>query len=147
MCSCSTKYWGWSQLQIFKKKRLVLVVFFVLLSFLSCCLLFLTVQGGITVHPCEILLIRPAEACHAPILNRSTAVIALIYPAPDILLCLIGEVSGTVVAWLIAPIAPADVVALPLTIGAEVWQNNRVDVAARTPPVSSGLSVTWVIAL
>jgi hypothetical protein len=108
------------------------------------------VQGGVTVHPCEILLIRPAEACHASILNRSTAVIALIaliYPAPDILLCLIGEVSGTVVAGLIAPIAPTDVVALPLTIGAEVWQNNRVDVAARTPPVSSRLSVTWVIAL
>ena len=117
------------------------------LSFVVFCLLFLTVQGEVTIHPCESLLICPAEACHAPILNRSTAVIALIYPAPDILLCLIGEVSGTVVAWLITPITPTDVVALPLTIGAEVWQNDRVDIAARTPPVSSRLSVTWVIAL
>ena len=117
-----------------------------LLSFVFC-LLFLTVQGEVTIHPCESLLIRPTEACHAPILNRSTAVITLIYPAPDILLCLIGEVSGTVVAWLIAPIASTDVVAvLPAPI-AEVRQNDRVDVAARTPPVSSGLSVTWVIAL
>ena len=109
--------------------------------------MFLTVQGEVTIHPCESLLICPAEACHAPILNRSTAVITLIYPAPDILLCLIGEVSGTVVAWLIAPIAPADVVALLLAPIADVRQNDRVDIAARTPPVSSGRSVTRVIAL
>ena len=109
--------------------------------------MFLTVQGGVTVHPCEILLIRPAEACHAPIINRSTAIIALIYPAPDILLCLIGEVSGTVVARLIAPIALADVVMHLLALRAEIWQNNLVEVALGAPPISGGRDVAWVIAL
>ena len=104
-------------------------------------------QGGVTVHPCEILLIRPAEACHAPIINRSTAIITLIYPAPDGLLCLIGEVSSTVVAGLITPIALADVVMHLLALRAEIWQNNLVEVALGAPPVSSRLSVTWVIAL
>ena len=63
----------------------------------------------VAVHPCEVLLICPAEASHAPILNRSTAIIALIYPAPDGVLGLVGEIPGVVVARLVATIARADV--------------------------------------
>ena len=62
----------------------------------------------VAVHPCEVLLICPAEASHAPILNRSTAIIALIYPAPDGVLGLVGEIPGVVVARLVATIARAD---------------------------------------
>jgi hypothetical protein len=111
--------------------------------------LLVAVQGEVTIHPCEILLICPAEACHAPIFNRSSTIItliALIYPAPDSVFSLVSEISGAVVTRLIASIAPADVVALPLALRAEVRQNNRVNLAARTPPVSSRRSVTRVIA-
>jgi hypothetical protein len=75
-------------------------LFFFVLFFFS-----IATEGEVAVHPCEILLIGPAETSQAAILNRSTAIIALVYPAPDVILCLVGEVLGPVVARLIATIA------------------------------------------
>jgi hypothetical protein len=112
--------------------------------------LLVAVQGEVTIHPCEILLICPAEACHAPIFNRSSTIItliALIYPAPDSIFSLVGEISGAVIAWLIAPIALTNIVALLLALRAEVRQNNRNHLTLRAPAVCSRRSVTRVIAL
>ena len=88
--------------QFFKKKRIIFLSFF--------CVVFysLVVECKVAVHPCEVLLICPAEASHAPILNRSTAIIALVYPAPDGVLGLVGEIPGVVVARLVATVARAD---------------------------------------
>jgi hypothetical protein len=92
--------------QFFKKRGCFFVFFcvvFFVLFFYS-----IATEGEVAVHPCEILLIGPAEASQAAILNRSTAIIALVYPAPDVILCLVGEVSGAVVARLLATVACAD---------------------------------------
>jgi hypothetical protein len=108
------------------------------------------VLGEVTIHPCEILLICPAEACHASILNRSTAIIAiiaLVYPTPDSVFSLVIEISGAVIARLFAPIALTDIIALLLALRAEVRQNDLVHVAVWAPAVSSRRSITWVIAL
>jgi len=128
------------------------------------------VQGDITIHPCEILLICPAEACHAPILNRSSAIVTLIYPAPDGILGLVGKVLGAVVARLIATVAcadglihdlsdaarawgasagillvtDADIVVLLLAVGADVRQNNRNHLTLRAPAVGSRRRVARV---
>lgn len=119
----------------------------------------------VAVHPCELLLICPAEASHAPILNRSTAIITLVYPAPDGVLGLVGEIPGAVVARLVATVARADVllydvsdaaraggastgiflvtdadiIALLPAPAADVWQNDSVYVALGTPAIGRGL--------
>jgi ABC-type proline/glycine betaine transport system permease subunit len=72
-----------------------------------CCFFSLAAECEVAVHPCKVLLICPAEASHTPILDRSTAIIAFVYPAPDGVLCLVGEVLGAVVARLVATIARA----------------------------------------
>ena len=103
------------------------------------------VQGEITIHPCEILLIRPAKACHASILNRSTAIIAiiaLVYPTPDSVFSLIIEISGAVIARLFAPIALTDIVIADAS--AIVGPTAAARVLVRV--VDEG-SVAWVIAL
>ena len=71
----------------------------------------------------------------------------LVYSAPDVVLSLVSEVSGAMVAWLIAPIACADIVVLLLAPAADVRQNDRVDVALRTPAVSGRWGVARVVAL
>lgn len=71
----------------------------------------------------------------------------LVYSAPDIILSLVGEIPSAVVARLIAPIACADVVVLLLAPAADVRQNDRVDVALRTPAVSGRWGVARVVAL
>jgi hypothetical protein len=48
-----------------------------------------------------------------------------IHAAPDLLLCLVGEIPGAVVARLLAAITHADIVALVLALMAEVRQNDR----------------------
>jgi hypothetical protein len=111
------------------------------------------VLGEVTIHPCEILLICPAEACHASMLDRSTAIIAIIaiitiiYPTPDSVFSLVIEISGAVIARLFAPIALTDIIALLLALRAEVRQNDLVHVAVWAPAVSSRRSVAWMIAL
>jgi len=88
------------EVQFFKKRCLFFFLFFVL--FFS-----LTAECEVAVHPCKVLLVCPAEASHVPILNTSTAIIALVYPAPDGVLCLVGKVLGAVVTRLVATIASA----------------------------------------
>jgi hypothetical protein len=69
----------------------------------------------------------------------------LVHAAPDVVLRLVGEVSGTMVARL-AAIARADIVTLLLAPVADVRQNDRVEVALGAPAVGGGWGVTRVIA-
>jgi hypothetical protein len=91
-----------------------------------------------------------------PILYRSTAIIAiitiitiitLVYPTPDGILCLVGEVSGAVVARLVTTVARADIVALLLAPITDVRQNDLVHVAVWAPAVSSRWDIARVVAL
>ena len=107
----------------------------------------LVVECKVTIHTLKILVICPAEASHAPILNRSTAIIALVYAAPDVILSLVGKILSAVVARLIATIACAHIVALLLAPIADIRQNDRVDVALGTPAISCGWGVARVVAL
>jgi len=103
--------------------------------------LLVAVQGEVTIHPCEILLICPAEACHAPIFNGSSAIITLIYPTPDSIFSLVSEISGAVIARLINPIALTDIVVTDAS--AIVGPTAAARVLVRV--LDEG-SVAWVIA-
>lgn len=90
------------------------------------------------------ILLR-AEVAHPP---RTIALaLRLVHTAPDLLLCLIGEIPGAVVTRLLAAITHADIVALVLALMAEVRQNDCNQVAVRAPAIGGGeCSVAWVVA-
>ena len=93
----------------------------------------------------RLLVLLRAVVAHTARLAVARA-LRLRHAAPGVVLSLIGEVSGAVVARLVA-VARADIVALLLAPAADVRQNDRVDVALRTPAVSGRWGVARVVAL